>query len=339
MMIRNLLFDMGILNNERFEIPVISIGNLSMGGTGKTPHIEYLIRLLKERFLIATLSRGYGRVTNGFILALKESEVQTIGDEPSQYIHKFEGIQVAVDEKRSRGIRELIEKFPDLNAVLLDDAFQHRHVKPGLSILLTDYHHMYRDDYVVPSGSLREFRYGAHRADIIIVTKTPKIFSPIIRRKILEDIRPKTRQKVFFSYIRYGDPVPVYYGDSRSFPNRSTSLLLFTGIANDYPLKEHLSRYCSDIIALKFSDHHQYNVGDIEKIKKTFSDLPTQSKVIITTEKDVMRLRTEELTPLIKDLPIFYLPIEVEFHDRDKSVFDAAIVDYVAKGIRVNSEK
>lgn len=322
---------MGVLTQESFEIPIISIGNLSLGGTGKTPHIEYLIRLLKERFRIATLSRGYGRKTDGFILATKETDVKTIGDEPLQYIRKFDEIKVAVDEKRARGIHELIEKSPDLDAILLDDAYQHRYVKPGLSILLTDYHHMYHDDFVVPSGRLREFMYGAHRADIIIVTKTPKIFSPITKRRILEDLKPKAHQKIFFSYIKYGDPVPVYTGSSGTFPNKLTSLLLFTGIANDYPLKEHLSRYCSDITTMKFRDHHQYIIGDIEKIKKTFYDLPTQSKVIVTTEKDVMRFKTDELIPFIKDLPLFYLPIEVEFHDKDKPAFNMAIVDYVSK--------
>jgi tetraacyldisaccharide 4'-kinase len=322
---------MGILTCERFEIPVISIGNLSLGGTGKTPHIEYLIRLLRERFRIATLSRGFGRETDGFILATKESDVKVIGDEPLQYVRKFDGIKVAVDEKRARGINELTGKFPDLDAVLLDDAYQHRYVKPGLSILLTDYHHMYHDDFVVPSGRLREFRYGAHRADIIIVTKTPKIFSPITRRRILEDLKPEAHQKIFFSYIKYGGPVPVYNVPSCTFPNKFTSLLLFTGIANDYPLKEHLSRYCSNIITMKFNDHHQYTIRDIEKIKKTFDDLPTQSKVIITTEKDVMRVKTDELTPLIKKLLLFYLPIEIDFHDKDKPAFNTAIVDYVCR--------
>lgn len=321
---------MGILKNESFEIPVISIGNLSLGGTGKTPHIEYLIRLLMKRFHIATLSRGYGRETEGFLLATKESDVRTVGDEPLQYIRKFDGIKVAVDEQRVRGINELIERSPELDTVLLDDAYQHRYVKPGKSILLTDYHHMYPDDFVVPSGRLREFTCGARRADIIIVTKTPKIFSPIIRRKILEDLKPKSHQKIFFSYIKYGDPVPVYNGADHPFPAKLTCLLLFTGIANDYPLKEQLSRYCSDITTLKFNDHHQYTAVDIEKITRTFQDLPTQSKVILTTEKDVMRLKTEELTPLIKNLPLFYLPIEIEFHDKDKQAFNTAIVDYVS---------
>jgi len=334
MMIRNFLFDMGIMPHENFEIPVISIGNLSLGGTGKTPHIEYLIRLLKERFHVATLSRGYGRESEGFIMATKDSDVTTIGDEPLQYIRKFDGIKVAVDEKRARGIRELIEKSPDLDVVLLDDAYQHRYVKPGMSILLTDYHQMYPDDFVVPSGRLREFQYGAHRADIIIVTKTPKIFSPITRRKILEDLKPKSHQKIFFSYIKYGDPIPVFNGAAHPFPNKLISLLLFTGIANDYPLKEYLSRYCSDITTMKFSDHHQYTVMDVEKITKTFHDMPTQSKVIVTTEKDVMRLKTEELTPLIKNLSLFYLSIEVEFHNNDKQAFTSAVLEYLGKNIK-----
>jgi tetraacyldisaccharide 4'-kinase len=336
MMIRNLFFDMGILRRESFDIPVISVGNLSMGGTGKTPHIEYLIRLLKDRFRIATLSRGYGRKSNGFIMATHESDVSAIGDEPLQYFRKFSGIKVAVDEKRKHGIHELLKKFPELNAVLLDDAYQHRYVKPGLSILLTDYHLMYPDDYVVPSGTLREFRYGAHRADIIIVTKTPKIFSPITRRKILEDLKPGAHQKIFFSYLTYGDPVPVFNGSVRPFPSKIISVLLFTGIANDYPLKEHLSRYCSDIKTMKFPDHHHYTMEDIEAIKKAFHDLPTQSKVIVTTEKDVMRVKTNEFTPVISQLPLFYLPIQIEFHEKDKAVFNAVIVEYVSRNYMAN---
>jgi tetraacyldisaccharide 4'-kinase len=332
MMIRNLMFDMGILHSESFTVPVISIGNLSMGGTGKTPHIVYLIRLLKERYRLATLSRGYGRESKGFIMGSPDSDARTIGDEPLQYLRKYAGIKVAVDEKRARGITTLTERYPELDAILLDDAFQHRYVKPGLSILLTDYQLIYPDDFVVPSGRLREFRCGALRADIIIVTKTPKIFSPIIRRKILEDLRPKKHQKVYFSYIKYGVPVAVNNGSSARFPAKIISLLLFTGIANDYPMKEHLTRYCSDIKALKFRDHHQFTVQDMEKIRKTFFDLPTQSKVIVTTEKDAMRLRTLELAPLVGSLPIYYLPIETEFHERDKTEFDAVILDYLGDG-------
>ncbi len=178
MMVRNWLFDWGVLSSQSYRISIISVGNLSLGGTGKTPHIEYLIRLLKERYRLATLSRGYGRESNGFILGSKKSNVKYIGDEPMQFIKKFDKIKVAVDEKRSRGIQLLLDKIPELDIILLDDAFQHRWVKPGFSILLTDYHHLYVEDHVIPAGRLREFAYGAKRADIINRYKNPKsVFS------------------------------------------------------------------------------------------------------------------------------------------------------------------
>ena len=190
---------------------------------------------------------------------------------------------------------------------------------------------------MIPSGRLREFSMGASRADIILVTKTPKIFSPITKRRILEDLKTKAHQKIYFSYIKYGSPVPVSRDSPCRFPPKLISLLLLTGIANEYPLKEHLSRFCSDIITLKFPDHHKYTEKDIEMIKKTFFDLPTHSKVLITTEKDVMRLKTGTLCGMIKDLPLFYLPIEIELHEKDKMPFHDAILEYILENRRKRS--
>jgi len=334
MMIRNFLFDIGILPSEKFEKPVISVGNLSFGGTGKTPHIEYMIRLLKDRFFIAVLSRGYKRASKGFILGTKKSNVRYLGDEPLQYIRKFDSIKVAVDENRTRGIHKLLTKFPALDIVLLDDSFQHRWVKPGLSILLTNYHALYTEDHVFPAGRLREFRLGARRADIIIVTKTPKIFSPITRRRILEDIRPLSHQSVFFSFLKYDIPRPVYENENLVFPAKTSYILLFSGIADDYSMREQLERICSELTVIKFPDHHQYSLADVEMISRRFLDLPTQKKVIITTEKDVMRFKTAELSNFLKNLPLFYLPVEVELHSADKQYFDKEIINYVEKNQR-----
>jgi tetraacyldisaccharide 4'-kinase len=334
MMARNLLFDLGILPSEKFETPVISIGNLSLGGTGKTPHIEYLIRLLSGKFFLAVLSRGYRRESKGFILGSRRSNFRYIGDEPLQYIRKFESIKVAVDEKRKRGIHKLLEKFPNLDVFLLDDAFQHRWVEPGLSILLTNYHSMYTEDHVVPTGRLREFRYGARRADIIVVTKTPKIFSPITRRRILEDLRPLANQSIFFSYLKYDDPLPVFDNGNPEFPVKVTYILLFTGIADDFSIREQLERICSNLTIMRFPDHHPYGIEDLEKIRKKFDDLPTQKKAIVTTEKDVMRLKTTELSNFFKNLPLFYLPVEIEFHGTDKQLFEKEILNYVEKNQR-----
>jgi len=334
MLVRNLLFDLGILHSEKFDLPVISVGNLSFGGTGKTPHIEYLIRLFDDSMLIATLSRGYGRESKGFILASRRSNVKYIGDEPLQFVKKFHNIKVAVDEKRVRGIHKLMDKFPDLGLVLLDDAFQHRWVKPGISILLTDYHHLFTEDHVVPSGQLREFRSGAKRADVIIVTKTPKVFSPITRRRIVDDLKPKPSQQLFFSYIAYGSLVPVNEAQDLAVLQKLSYILLFTGIANDYPLQEEVRRKCTDLSILKFPDHHKYEPEDLETIRKRFEDLPSRKKIILTTEKDLMRLKNPEFSNFFKNLPFFYLPIEIDFHEKDKQKFDKLILDYVGQNQR-----
>ncbi|MCX6282017.1 MAG: tetraacyldisaccharide 4'-kinase [Bacteroidetes bacterium] len=329
MQVRNLLFDIKVLPSAEFDKAIISVGNLSMGGTGKTPHIEYLIRLLLPSFSIATLSRGYGRESKGFIVGTKRSNVKYIGDEPLQLIRKFSNIKVAVDEKRNRGITNLISKNEELDVILLDDAFQHRYVKPGLSILLTSYSKLYCEDHVVPSGTLREFRSGAKRADIIVVTKTPKIFSPISRRRIIEDLAPGKHQHIFFSYLTYGDPLPLSDSVSGGIPARLVSILLLTGIADHSLLQEHIERFCSDITLMRFRDHHPFSENDIADIEAKFNNIPTQKKIIITTEKDAMRLRTSELSPLLKQLPFFYIPVSVEFHGKDKELFDQSIFSFV----------
>jgi tetraacyldisaccharide 4'-kinase len=334
MMFRNLFFKLGLFHSEKFDIPVISVGNLSFGGTGKTPHIEYLIRLLRNRALTATLSRGYGRKSKGFILATPDSTAENIGDEPLQFLKKFPDLQVAVDEKRVRGIHNLMEKMPNLGLVLLDDAFQHQWVKPSISILLTDYHQMFTEDHVFPSGRLREFRSGAKRADIIIVTKTPKVFSPITWRRLKDELNPGPKQQLFFSYITYGELVPFNKDQDMSILKKINYILLFTGIANDYPLQEELRRKCSKLSILKFPDHHQYSMKDLEKIRSQFMDLPSPKKIILTTEKDGMRLNSPEFNNYLKDLPLFYIPIEINFHEKDKMKFDKLITDYVEQNQR-----
>ena len=329
MMVRNGLFNANLLRSVGFDVPVISIGNLSAGGTGKTPMIEYLIRLLRGRFQVASLSRGYGRESSGYILASQRSNYKYIGDEPMQFVKKFSDVKVAVDANRERGINTLLAKFPQLNVILLDDAFQHRRIRPGLSILLTDYHNLYPEDHVIPSGMLREFPCGANRADLIVVTKTPKVFSPITRRRIIGELKPKDHQKVFFSYIQYDDPVSAF-GWQEPFQQRYSYILLVSGIANEDPLREHLERKCTEVVRMKFSDHHPYSEEDVLKIRKQFDDLPSQKKVIVTTEKDLMRFRLPALAQHLKGIPFFYIPISVEFHGSDKNAFDDTVTGYVA---------
>jgi len=331
MALRGKLFDWKIIPSESFAIPVICVGNLSYGGTGKTPMVEYIIRLLKKDMKVATLSRGYKRNTSGYVLASKDSTYEEIGDEPLQYKTKFSNIEVAVHERRRKGVRKLIQSFPDLKAILLDDAFQHRYVRPGMTILLTDFHKLFVNDYPLPAGTLREFRAGSKRADIIIVTKTPAVLSPITRRRITSLIKPRVHQKLLFSYISYGDPVPMCDTHKDLLKDQYNTILLFSGIANSYPLQERLRSMCHELHVIDFMDHHKYNKNDLNRIKANFENMFTKNKVIFTTEKDAMRLDKSILSDVLKDLPIFYIPIEIGFHNGDSVIFDDQIREYVEK--------
>lgn len=334
-MIRNKFFDKNILKSKSFKIPIISVGNLTMGGTGKSPHVEYLIRMLGKDFKVITLSRGYKRKTKGFILADENTTATDIGDEPFQFKSKFENIEVAVDEKRVRGIEKIMELKPDTDVVLLDDAFQHRYVKPGLSILLTDFHNLYNQDYIVPSGSLREFRSGASRADIIVVTKCAKVLSPLTRSRINDELKPQPHQKLYFSYIEHGSftaiPGLKFVPDKRK---KYSTILLVAGIANSYPLEFYLKNLCIDLEILKFPDHYQYTKKDITRIVEAYDRILSQKKVIVTTEKDAMRLMHPEFIKLLKHFPVCYVPIEMKFHKEDKIKFDNQIISYVKKNSR-----
>ncbi|MEZ5199551.1 MAG: tetraacyldisaccharide 4'-kinase [Bacteroidales bacterium] len=318
---RNKLFDWGILPAKSFPFPVISVGNLSVGGTGKSPHVEYLIRLLQNNYSVATLSRGYKRKTKGFVLADENTTVAELGDEPLQFCSKFENIKVAVDEKRKRGISKLKIQFPETEVVLLDDAFQHRYVKPGLSILLTDFHRLYINDYPLPTGNLREFRNGAKRADIIIVTKTSKVLSPITRQRLFEEIKPLPRQKLYFSYIDHGKFTPLPGIDFVPEKKKKYySILLVAGIANTYPLEFYLRKVCEELEILTFPDHHQYTSKDIIHIIETFDNIVSRNKIIVTTEKDSMRFAQNGIINKLVRYPMCYVPIEIKFHGNDKRI-------------------
>ena len=335
---RNKLFDWKIIPSKSFNIPVISVGNLSVGGTGKSPHVEYLTRMLKDDFIVAVLSRGYKRKSKGFVLADETKSVSDIGDEPVQFFTKFKDVKIAVDEKRVNGIQILQKQFPDLEAIILDDAFQHRYVKPGLSILLTDFHKLYTNDYPLPAGKLREFRSGAKRADIIIVTKTSKVLSPITRRRITELINPQHFQKLYFSYIKHGKLKQIPGIDFTPVKNnKHNTILLIAGIANTYPLELYLKKHCEELEILKFPDHHRFTQKDAGKIVETFDNIITKKKIVVTTEKDVMRLSQPEIIEIIKYLPIYYVPIEIVFHSEDKKEFNKQIIDYVRKNTKNNS--
>ncbi len=329
--LRNKAFDWKWLPAARFKVKTIAIGNLSMGGTGKTPHIEYLTRLLMDHYKLAILSRGYKRKTQGFKLAKAGDTSETIGDEPLQYLTKFPGILVAVAEKRKEGIEQILKTAPDTEIILLDDAFQHRWVKPGLSILLTDYHKPYYEDEVFPAGTLREFKTGANRADMIIVTKTPKVFSPITRRIMKDKLNPLPHQPVHFSFIKYGEFRAFSPMVSSCVRPSFNTILLFAGIANPYPLEEHLRPYCEELETIYFGDHHEYTQADLLRIQETFHNIVSRKKAIVTTEKDIMRLAKPELQSILNELPVFYKPLEIVFHEGSRAVFHKQILDYVAK--------
>jgi tetraacyldisaccharide 4'-kinase len=335
--VRNLLYDFGLLKSESFHLPVISVGNLTTGGTGKTPHIEYLIRLLGHEHRLATLSRGYKRKTRGFLVAGVSSRVDDIGDEPMQFHSKFKDIIVAVGEERVPAIHSLLLEPRRPDVILLDDAFQHRAVKPGHSILIIEYDKLMKEDFLLPVGSLREPKSGIKRADTIVISKSPAILVPIERKRLLEFIRILPHQEVFFSYYSYGEFIRLnskpgmismsskYYMDMRF------SILLVTGIANPASITEYLRRQTDKLYTLQFPDHHDFTLGDMDKINSAFSDMTGTNKIIVTTEKDMMRLRRPELEEALRNLPVFYLPVEVAFHHNEQDKFNQRILNYVRK--------
>lgn len=314
--IRNFLFDKGILKSYSFDVPVIAVGNLSVGGTGKTPQIEYLIRLLSPKYKVATLSRGYKRKSEGFVLANATSNAEILGDEPFQFYQKFKNIQVAVDANRKNGIEQLLSQPEKPNVILLDDAFQHRKVKAGFYILLTSYGDLYSDDFMLPTGNLRESRSGVKRANLVIVTKCPSHLSLEERNIIKDKLNLVSNQELYFSFIDYDDSI---YSEEKSMKVseiKSVDKLLVAGIAKPEPFFNHLQSQNDE--KLVFPDHHHFSENDLLEIKNK-----TQNKIILTTEKDFMRLKGK----LPKE-QLFYLPIRSSFLSNDES-FDKTITDFV----------
>ncbi len=292
--VRNWLFDAKILKSKSYFTPVINVGNITLGGTGKTPHIEYLIRLLNLEFKLATLSRGYKRKTKGFIVANMQHSYEDIGDEPKQLKSQFQNVTVCVDENRQRGI-ENIEKMEDApDIVLLDDAFQHRYVKPGLNILLTDYFNPYWRDYLLPAGNLRDSKSQVDRADVVVVSKTPKSISPIKKRIIRTELNLYPYQNLFFTTIKYGELIKISKTKKINI-NKNFSVLMLTGIAKSGHLKVHLNINFEEVMALKYSDHHSYTEDDIKNIIEKFKEIKNPNKIIVTTLKDVVRLKDNSI--------------------------------------------
>ncbi|MCP2044546.1 tetraacyldisaccharide 4'-kinase [Pontibacter sp. HSC-36F09] len=325
MLLRNWLYDKGWLRSERFEVPVISVGNLTVGGTGKTPHVEYVLRLVADK-KTAVLSRGYRRKSKGFVLADEHATAETLGDEPFQYHRDFPEALVAVCESRPAGIAQLLRIQPDTEVVLLDDAMQHRPVHPSLNLMLTDYGRLFYKDHVLPTGLLREHRQGARRADAVIVTKCPVDLSPVqladITKRVQRYSRPGT--PVFFSAFRYGKPVGI--GNAAQLTKR---VVLLTGIANAGPLLRYLTNKGHEVVQhLAYADHYSYTSADLEKLKLILEQQQGNGLTIITTRKDAVKLTDKALAAHTSQLPIFYVPIEVFFLQQGEA-FDALIRQHI----------
>ena len=338
--IRNFLYNTGVLKSYKFDIPVICVGNITVGGTGKTPHTEYLVRLLKHEYRVAVLSRGYKRKSRGFRLADPSASVNVLGDEPLQIFRKFPDIKVAVDRDRVHGVRTLLKDPDNMQVIILDDGFQHRRLTPGLTILLTDYNRLMIKDHLLPYGELRESRLAMYRADIILITKSPADLPPIQRRIIAKEMDKAAYQNIYFTAFEYGKQVPVFQESVRPENDNSTGdtnkcgILLVTGIANPAPLMEHLEKEYEEIIHLIFPDHHKYTEKDIASISENFKMLKSDEKRVLTTEKDAVRFM--EFTNIAEPLRnvFYYVPVGIQFLNDDQDEFNNLILKYVRKNKR-----
>lgn len=294
-------------------MPVISIGNLSVGGTGKTPHVEFLARHLSPYLEVATLSRGYRRRTRGFLLVEPTDEAEHVGDEPLQIKRNLPEVTVAVAENRLFAVPRILMKYPQTQVVLLDDAFQHLTVRPGLSLLLTEYAKPYYDDYLLPAGSLREFPSGAARADAIIVTKCPPKLTEKAAQAIVERLAPLPHQKVFFSTLVYGRPYQLFRPESEMPLHTQLNVLFFCGIASPDTAVDYLKNHCATVYLLTYPDHHYFENGDIRTIIRTWHNIPNSPNCILTTEKDAARLEAHRAYLEAEKIPIFVLPVRTRF--------------------------
>lgn len=331
MAVRNKMFDYGILKQQEFDIPIVVVGNIAMGGTGKTPHVEYIVESLLGKYNIGVLSRGYRRATKGFVLASPQSRPEDIGDESYQIYRKFgPDITVAVCEKRADGIRQMREINPALNMIILDDAFQHRYVKPSVSVILTEYNRPVFNDKILPYGRLRESARALNRADMVVVTKCPIDMKPMHYRLFEENLKLFPFQKLYFSRYNYGHLVPIFPDEATDIPTLDSlrpdnSVLVITGVANPKPFVRFLRRNKAKVKLKRFTDHHNFTASDMEEIARLFDELPSANKFIVTTEKDAVRILNNPYFPHRLKKSIFYVPIKVEFIDRGEAEFTAGI--------------
>jgi tetraacyldisaccharide 4'-kinase len=327
--LRNFFYSNNLLRGVEFDIPVISVGNLSIGGAGKTPHIEYLIRLLKDYIFVATLSRGYKRKTKGYLVVQPNFTAESVGDEPLQFKRKFPDVFVSISESRAYAIPSIMMDYPRAQTILLDDAFQHRSVKPGLNILLTEFDRPFTRDFLMPSGRLREWRSAYHRADIIIVSKCPPQITEQEKIDFIDEIRPFPAQRIFFSYYRYQNPYFIFQRNYILSLKENVDVLLICAIANTDYLLKYLYEKVAYVKALEYEDHHFFNEFDLSNLKNEFDKIESERKIILTTEKDAMRLELHRNFIIQNKLPIYVLPVEVAFHFNEGQVFDNAVEDFL----------
>jgi tetraacyldisaccharide 4'-kinase len=324
--LRNLFYDKGWLKSGGFNIPIICVGNLSAGGTGKSPMVENLAGLLKDRFKVATLSRGYKRRTKGYILAAENSTALEIGDEPMQFHLNHPEIAVAVGEERIEAVPQLLFDRPDTEVIILDDAFQHRSIKAGLNIILTDYNNLYSRDFFLPTGDLRDQPSSAKRADIIVVTKCKPELNEAEAKSIREELGIMPHQHIFFSTIRYGSPYHLVTRENK-FINRQMEILLVCGIANPEPLKKYIHEEALTYEACYYNDHHIFSIDDLDEIRLRFKNMDAREKMIITTEKDAVRL--VKFGDDLRDIPFYVLPISVSFLFAETKIFNDLISNFI----------
>ena len=327
-LLRNFLFDKKILKSASFNFPLICVGNLAVGGTGKTPMTEYLIELLKSKYEIATLSRGYKRKTKGFAIANAQTTALEIGDEPMQFHEKFPQITVAVGEERFEAIPQILHERPQTQVIILDDAFQHRTVHAGLNFLLTEYNNLYSRDFMMPAGDLRDVRISSKRAEIIIVTKCKSDIKEAEKTAIAEELKILPHQNLFFSEILYAAPYHIFNKNSYTM-NERTQLLLITGIANPKPLQSFLAEHIHSFDMLPYPDHHIFSSTDLKDILHHFDKLKSSDKIILTTEKDAVRLKKFEKE--LAELPVYALPVKMNILFNENEKLDRLVLDYITK--------
>ena len=324
--LHNKMYDWGWKRVTESQLPVICVGNLSVGGTGKTPMVEYLLQLLSPGYTVATISRGYKRISVGVHIAGSHTLAKDIGDEPMQLHSKFPDVKVVVGEKRVDAMTQLLQQYPQTEVVVLDDAFQHRAIAAGFNLLLTDYNNLFTDDYYLPAGQLRDLKKNYKKADVIIVTKSPAKLSSAERDGIIGKIKPLPHQSVYFTTLQYGKPYHIFAGLRKSF-EAGDGLVLVSGIANPQPLISHIKRHDISLDVVSFPDHHRFTPKDIEHVKKRLAACHQKNKYIITTEKDAMRLKAfeEELS----EVPVYAIPIQHQFLYNEDEAFNSILYQFV----------